>query len=573
MNVGYFLLRLWEWLIHHGLPIAALVVVAILIPRIGRFAVRIITQRFTKEEEATKTRLALVGALVYVVEAVAYFFVIMIILTNLGVPPLGAALPATVVSAAVGFGAQNVIGDFLAGFFIISERQFGLGDYVSFDGPNNPVEGTVVALTLRATRLRTPAGEMVNVPNGSTGVITNYSQEWSRAVVDIQIPMEPGETMSVLTKKVAAAAHKAVEKPEIAKDITNDLDVLPATQLIQPTTAGQPWSVQYRITVDVNPARQWAVERAIRAAVANVFWDRMQQSRGFSAVEPDATSTHTPTQPSKSEKDSLAHTRRTGLAAGTLAGAGTAGAGTVAAAQEAHADESGEHTAEFSAMSLDTGSALSSPTGEEAKTPNEELLAADDGPGAPAFKESGSDIDDPQSTKKDPYDADGVRVEDEGFESWFQRHEYDTKIKNFLSVGGRTRVSTTVLFLTLLVLGGLALASSNPEGGNAGFLNPARWQSTAEENTGEETETTDVPATGDGTTTTDNMPQDTTQDGNQQPTGEQQPQQSQEPRQDSGATAPRETNNAPTSQQTEQPSAPETAGEPQTPAASEETAG
>ena len=507
MNVGYFLLRLWEWLIAHGLPIAALIVIALLIPRIGRFAVRVVTQRLTEDEEATKTRLALVGALVYVVEAVAYFFVVMLILTNLGVPPMGAALPATVVSAAVGFGAQNVIGDFLAGFFIISERQFGLGDYVSFDGPNNPVEGTVVALTLRATRLRTPAGEMVNVPNGSTGVITNFSQEWSRAVVDIQIPMESGESMTVLTRKVEHAARKAVSRPDIAEQVTNDLDVLPATQLIQPSAAGQPWSIQYRITVDVNPAQQWTVERAIRSAVANVFWERMQHNRGLSAIDLDATEPNS--QPRENQKEAALTT-------------------SAPAPSRKESTEANAPTEVFpSTNAADEGDA----------SPNDELRAADDGPGAPALKESGPAATTGESNRKDPFGADGSGHEEgTGSEAWFQRHEYDTKLKNFLSIGGRTRVSTTVLFLVLLILGGLALASSNPEGGNAGLLNPARWQSTEEKTTDKATPTEATTTTDNVAPTTETAPTDTTQTDTTQPTGEQQRSQNQSPRQSQEST-------------------------------------
>ncbi|RAV31775.1 mechanosensitive ion channel family protein [Corynebacterium heidelbergense] len=282
--VIYYLIQLWSLLVNHGLPLAALLIVAILIPRIGRLAVRVISQRFDSTEEATKGRLALLGALVYVLEAIAFFVVVMLALANLGVPATSAAIPATVVSAAIGFGAQNVIKDFVAGFFIISERQFGVGDYVSFDGPSSAVEGTVVALTLRATRIRTPAGETVMVPNGSAGVVTNYSQEWSRAVVDIEIPLQPGESMDHLTEKVRAAAHRAVQDPQVAGDITGDLDVLPAMKLVQPLAAGQPWAITFRTTVTVVPARQWAAERAIRSAIVNTFWDRFNVSDLSSAV-------------------------------------------------------------------------------------------------------------------------------------------------------------------------------------------------------------------------------------------------------------------------------------------------
>lgn len=452
----FFLYELWGWFIHHGIPLTALVLTAILIPRLGRFAMRMAERQLSKGEEATKTRLALIGALVYVVEAVAFFFIVMVGLTNLGVPAMGAALPATVVSAAIGFGAQNVIGDFLAGFFIISERQFGLGDYVSFDGPSNPVEGTVVAITLRATRLRTPSGEMVNVPNGTTGVITNFSQEWSRAVVDIEIPMKHGESMAELTRGVEQAAQHAVRDPEVAKDVTDQLDVLPAMSLVQPATAGQPWSVQFRITADVNPARQWAVERAIRAAVANEFWERMQHAPAFGPSSfSDAT--------------------------------------TPADSVSANRDENAALTEQAS--------------GSEPK---------DDGPGSPS-----NHTFDPQRPGPRRDERGDIIDGEEDFgdsldEAAFERHDYDTKLKSFLSIGGRTRVSTTLLFIALIFVGGLALAASNPEGGQAGLLNPARWQSTEETTAPKETTPTE-------TTPTQTTPSVTETPTEEQPTYTDQP--------------------------------------------------
>src|SRR5699024_9343680 len=53
-------------------------------------------------------------------------------------------------------------------------------------------------------------------------------------------------------------------------------EILPATSLTSPTAAGQPWKVNFRVLVVVNPARQWAVERGIRAALLNVFWDHFR---------------------------------------------------------------------------------------------------------------------------------------------------------------------------------------------------------------------------------------------------------------------------------------------------------
>ena len=109
MNLKYYFYELWSLFVDHGLPLIALLLIGILIPRIGRLAIRIMEHRLDEDEEATKARLALTGALVYIVQAAAYFLIIWAALTNLGVPAVGAAVPATIVSAAVGFGAQSIL--------------------------------------------------------------------------------------------------------------------------------------------------------------------------------------------------------------------------------------------------------------------------------------------------------------------------------------------------------------------------------------------------------------------------------------------------------------------------------
>lgn len=565
----FYAFQLWEWLVVHGLPLTALVIIAILIPRVGRLAIRIVSSRFDEGEEATKSRLALVGALVYVLQAIAYFAIIMLGLTNLGVPAMGAALPATVVSAAIGFGAQNVIGDFLAGFFIISERQFGVGDFVAFDGTSNDISGTVVGLTLRATKVRTASGEVVTIPNGSAGVITNYSQDWSRAVVDLAVPLQPGESMSQLTDRVEATAAKALGDPTIAGDVTGELEVLPATDIVAPSAAGQSWQVNFRVMVVVNPARQWAVERVLRSALVNVFWDRYDMPRVFldgsdahsspaadprKAVAADSALAPTevlPAQLTSSDRSASAAAASQSSSAGT--GSGSAGIADSVNEDKAHGSAAGSEalaahgtasTLETAAMDAvqaegtDRASQLARPgeaaQGEKTGQPAEAPTA--DGPGIrpldsdgtigrtrPAPSQDATSAASPNATPSSDDDAgesgaaagtdgakaaasgagvadaaaggtgragDGIGVNDseenageedadekkEKFKGIWRNEEHSSKFKRIMSVGGRTRPSTTGLILALLLVGGLALASSNPEGGDTGWLSPDYWR-------------------------------------------------------------------------------------------------
>ena len=414
----FYMFAIWQAVVDHGLPLLGMLLTAILIPRIGRLAVRVIESRLDENEESTKARLALAGALVYVAQAVAYFLLIVAALANLGVPPLGAAIPATVVSAAVGFGAQSIIGDFLAGFFILSEKQFGVGDYVSFDGVTG-VEGTVVSLTLRTTTVRTPTGEVVMVPNGSAGVVTNFSQEWSRAVVDIAIPVHEGDNLPDITARVEEISEHAIRTPDIRADVAGELDVLPATGIVAPTVAGQPWQVKYRVLVQVNPARQWAVERAIRSALLASFWDL------YKLPNPEAIPDDIPVDLNEAPTTVMS----------------------AAKAQEA------DKTAESAAESQEASQAVS---GAVAKTDT----SNDNGPGRPAYSDNDKD-EEPDEYRRGIWRADKPK----------------NKWAYFWTVGGRVRASTTGLLAGLCVVGALWLASANPDGVDAGWLSPSRWMS------------------------------------------------------------------------------------------------
>ena len=416
MNLKYYFYELWSLFVDHGLPLIALLLIGILIPRIGRLAIRIMERRLDEEEEATKARLALTGALVYIVQAVAYFLIIWAALTNIGVPAVGAAVPATIVSAAVGFGAQSIIADFLSGFFILSEKQFGVGDYVSFDGVTD-VEGTVVMLTLRTTKVRMPTGELVTVPNSSAGAVTNYSQEWSRAVVNFDVPVQEGETLPEITRRVRTISEQAIREPSIAVDVNGELEVLPATQLVAPQAAGQSWHVTYRVLVTVNPARQWAVERAIRSALLSEFWDH------YNVADLDELQRSLP------------------LSQG------------ITAAQESVKDAStageGSHPETKVERSADT-------EGAEVDGPDS------DGPGRPALP----DADDQEA---------------ESSQGIWRGVETNSKFQKIATFGGRVRASTTGLILALLVVGALILASSNPDDADAGWLSPEHWRNSGKE--------------------------------------------------------------------------------------------
>ncbi len=114
---------------------------------------------------------------------VVYFVALIMILDTLTVK-VGAILAgAGIMGLAVGFGAQSLVKDIITGFFIIFEDQFSVGDYVRIDA----LEGSVLAIGLRTTKLKSFTGEMHVIPNGMINQVTNFSIHNSVAIIDMSI--------------------------------------------------------------------------------------------------------------------------------------------------------------------------------------------------------------------------------------------------------------------------------------------------------------------------------------------------------------------------------------------------
>ena len=149
--------------------------------------------------EALKRSRAVSEAVEWAVVALAGFIAFILSFDRLGIPLTTLVAPATVVGIGLGFGAQQMVGDLLAGFFLLSEHQFAFGDVIrlSVPGQTTGITGTVEELTLRVTKMRTAQGELVIVPNSALRQVTNLSKDWSRAVIDI--PVSVTEDLEMVT--------------------------------------------------------------------------------------------------------------------------------------------------------------------------------------------------------------------------------------------------------------------------------------------------------------------------------------------------------------------------------------
>jgi moderate conductance mechanosensitive channel len=108
----------------------------------------------------------------------------LIILGDLGVNLAPILASAGVLGIALGFGAQSLVQDYLAGIFILLEDQYGVGDVIDV----SDVSGTVEAVSLRITRVRDVNGVAWHIRNGTIQLAGNETHGWARAVVDFPVP-------------------------------------------------------------------------------------------------------------------------------------------------------------------------------------------------------------------------------------------------------------------------------------------------------------------------------------------------------------------------------------------------
>src|SRR5690606_29200479 len=103
---------------------------------------------------------------------------------------------------------QSLVKDFLSGIFMIIEDQYGVGDVIDV----GEAVGTVEGLTLRTTRLRSVDGAVWHVPNGEIRRVGNMSQQWSRALLDIEVAY--GTDIAHARSVIAAVADEVFRAPE-----------------------------------------------------------------------------------------------------------------------------------------------------------------------------------------------------------------------------------------------------------------------------------------------------------------------------------------------------------------------
>jgi moderate conductance mechanosensitive channel len=173
------------------------------------------------------------------------------ILGDMGINLAPVLASAGVLGIAIGFGAQGLMQDFLAGIFMLMEDQYGVGDMVEI----GTVSGVVEGVSLRITRVRDVSGVVWHIRNGTISQAGNGSQGWARAVVDVPLPYD--EDIPRARALMSGAAAGMWQEPAWREAILEEPEVWGVQEVAKD-------AVTLRVAARTVPLRQWEVERELR---------------------------------------------------------------------------------------------------------------------------------------------------------------------------------------------------------------------------------------------------------------------------------------------------------------------
>lgn len=254
-----------NWFGEHGWAIVVIIVLWVavyfllhhFVPPIIKKTV-IVRMRGKDEEETQQRAETLSSVLVNTGMIILAVVALFMILDEAGVDIAPALLGLGVVGLAVGFGAQSLIKDLIAGIFILLENQYCVGDWIQIAGVN----GLVEEVNLRRTILRDLDGTVHSIPNGEVSVASNYTKEWGR--VNMVISVGYGEDLDYAIEVINRVGREMAEEC-YWKEI-----LLSTPQVLRVDSLGDS-GIDIRIMSDTKQMRQWEAMGELRKRIKRTF--------------------------------------------------------------------------------------------------------------------------------------------------------------------------------------------------------------------------------------------------------------------------------------------------------------
>jgi len=252
-------------LVDHGIPILIIVVVgAVLWFALNKFLPPIVRRAVarTKDKESKEGMEKRTNTLLSIFKGVGRVFIIivaiMMVLDEVGVPIAPVLAGFGIAGIAIGFGAQYLIRDLIAGIFIIMENQYRVGDVARVAD----IAGLVEEVTLRKTVLRDLDGIVHHIPNGEIRVASNFTRHFARVNLNISVGYgtDLDHAISVINR-----VGKELAEDEKWRDVIKS-----PPQALRIDNLGDS-GIDIKILGDVKPMQQWAVMGELRLRLKKAF--------------------------------------------------------------------------------------------------------------------------------------------------------------------------------------------------------------------------------------------------------------------------------------------------------------
>lgn len=255
-----------DWLVSHGVRIFIILIISAILYCVLRkvlpSALNLTVRRRGKSKKAEDEAEKRVQTLARIFMGTGAVLIVItagfMILSELGIniyPPLAGF---GVIGVALGFGAQYLIRDLIAGFFVLVENQYNIGDWVSIAG----IDGSVQEINMRRTVLRDFDGTVHVVPNGEVKTASNYSKEWARVNLNISVAYgtDLDHAIAVINRvgtEMAKAEHwrSLIKSPPQALRVDNLGDS----------------GIDIKVLGQTKPIRQWEVMGELRKRLKQAF--------------------------------------------------------------------------------------------------------------------------------------------------------------------------------------------------------------------------------------------------------------------------------------------------------------
>jgi small conductance mechanosensitive channel len=261
--VGVTSVTLTEWFFGSGLRIVVIAILAYVVVRVVAATSRRLEEELARQEtpdmvERLKRARTLSRLIQNALTGTIVVIAVLMMLRELRLDITPILTSAGILGLAVGFGAQTLVKDLIAGFFLTFENQVRVGDVATINGTG----GLVEAINLRTIVLRDITGTVHVFPNGSIERLSNLSKDFSYYVIDVGIAYneDPDDVAEVLRQ----IGRELQADPQFGPNILEPLEVLGVD-------AFEESQVTLKTRIKTLPLKQWEVGREMRRRIKKTF--------------------------------------------------------------------------------------------------------------------------------------------------------------------------------------------------------------------------------------------------------------------------------------------------------------